>query len=173
MTRKQIEIRKRRGISTAFKAFTFLLLLCLPFSAFAETYDIETPDGTTVKLDIPSSYSALRRAYIEVSKLYIGERHDLEIALELIEDQEVIIEDLEEQIEELIDVQDKLLAENESLRNQQITPIQQIVSIDSAMKFDRTFIGSGNFGFMFFESFFVTLKVGYPLSLGLQLGYSW
>ena len=70
------------------KLFTIIFILSFILTcgfvathAFPETLIIDTNDGQKKELYIPDNYDELREAYIEMSKLYIGESLDLELSL--------------------------------------------------------------------------------------------
>lgn len=140
---------------------------------FIATVDIEH-DGETLELMIPSEYDDLREAYIEMAKLYLGERSDLEQAMEIVADQDRIIDLLTQNTDTLVDVQNDLSGLADDLEREKTETFRQVFLADSFYSVENAgFGGSLGFGVVIFERFQAALKVSFPLSVGLQLAYIW
>lgn len=84
------------------KLIYFFLTFSVAFLLPAEEVFVDHPvTGEEVRLVVPDNYDDLREAYLQMADLYLGERHDLEEALTVIDDQKEIVEDAEETIKEL------------------------------------------------------------------------
>jgi hypothetical protein len=167
-------MRKPRNTSLIYKVIAFAVCLLTTTVAYSDSVQIEHPrEDRAVTLEIPETYEELREAYIEVSKLYLGERADLEDALEINSELRQRITELEAQIADLFLLQHDLVSNNEELQDRQTTTIQQVVSVGSRVNFDGSYGGSVGFGMMFQESVIGTLHVGFPLSLGIEVSYTW
>lgn len=169
-------MKRQKNTSQVYKFLGSLLIFVLfsTISATAETIELEHPrKNRTVELHVPDTYEDLREAYIEMSKLYLGERADHEATLEVNEELRETITDLETRVSDLLLMQDQLVDTTEELEDARITSFQQVVGINSYVAFNGSYGGGAHFGVMFRETIIGSLTVGVPLSFGIQLSYTW
>lgn len=150
-----------------------LILLFIPSLLAAQTFTIETSRGDRT-LTIPENMT-IEEAYQEMASLYLEERYDLEEALdnidnltEEVEEYVVEVEDLQEEVDTLQEENEKLneLYEKE-IRTDIVSPI---ASVGFGIEGDTSYYGSVSVGLQFFESWFITADVSYPVRLGIGIG---
>lgn len=161
------------------KLLLFLTILCfssIPLMAEEVQIQHPNPDKEPITLNVPDTYKELKDAYIEMAKLYIGERYDLSQCLD---DQQVLLNSIDTLKSEVIEELKTQLDKNEKA-------IKEIVKTKvkpTAFK-AGVFIGAGGrledselkptiMGMPYiqlFELFNIGITIEYPFELGISLG---
>lgn len=82
--------------------FLIFSLVAVIVSAEEPTAEVENPvTGETERVVTPETYAELREAYLEMAELYLGERADLDEAMDTIDEQQEALNEAEETIAEL------------------------------------------------------------------------
>jgi hypothetical protein len=161
------------------KLLLFLTILCFSLTPLvAEEVEIEhpSPNKESITLTVPETYEDLREAYIEMAKLYIGERYDLETCLD---DQDKLLKNYDKIKKEVVTpLMDQLKKNEEAIEDiakQKIKPevIQFGVFFQTGMQFNDGELSPSFYGMPYvqlFELVNVGVFVGYPLQLGLGIG---
>lgn len=152
------------------KLLAYFLVFSVSTTILAEEVHIDHPvTEEPVRLVVPEDYDALRSAYLQMARLYLGERHDLEEALDIIEENDGVIAELEDQV-------DSLMESNQELENElgsEIRPdplkLQPMAGvgydfIESKRKYSAGLQAS------IFDTFIVGLQYSTPITVSLLIG---
>ncbi len=161
------------------KLLLFLTIIIFSLTPLvAEEVEIEhpNPNKELITLIVPETYDELKEAYIEMAKLYIGERYDLEQCLE---DQEKLLHNYDKIKKEVISPLMEQLKKNEKaiedIAKEKVKKevFRAGVFISSGGQFQNNklepFI-TGTPYIQLFETFNIGVVVGYPFRIGLGLG---
>lgn len=146
----------------------FLVFNILTLFVYGESYVINH-QGREITLYIPDSYEELRESYIEVAKLYIGERVDLEESLELNQE---LIDDLQIIKENLKEIEEEFLGYRE-IMEEALKPklFSNIITIGTTFDIIN---GSPSikmgYGIEIREKYIIGFKAYFPLSVGVAMG---
>jgi len=151
----------------------FILFSTAPLSA--QSFSIETSRGIKT-LEVPENMT-IDEAYIEMGTLYLEERFDHE---DLIESTETLLEDIKSYEKSIFDLQ--TLYANTLVDYKDLNKLYKI-AIKKKFIIPKLSVGAGldlNYkptidfllGISIFEKFDVYTKIGYPFSLGIQIGVS-
>ncbi len=155
-----------------FLIFSFLIGLTIS-NLFATSYVVDTSKGPQV-VEIPSGYTTLE-AYLEMSKLYLEERYDLEELqltvtplLDSIEQYKKDVKGLEDSNEILIqDYKDlEILYKDKS----KVRVFQPTISLGVQQGGIGEIHFHVSFGGILFEKIMLQTMISYPFALGISIG---
>lgn len=135
-------------------------------------------EDRTVELTVPSDPNELREAYIEMAKLYLGERVDLEEALKVIDNQEAIIEDLTQTVSDLLEQIDSLHETIKVVRAAGTRDWLNTISLSPTVRLEpdgnglyrQVFGASASYGVIWRERLYATIGLDFPLGLRAGIG---
>lgn len=171
-------MKKQRNFFPIFRIILCMLIFIF-FSTewiFTKNFQIETSRGLQI-VSIPDGYTA-EEAFLEMSKLYLEEKWDHEDLLEESKNLLLSIDSYKKKVDELEISYELVIADNKNLsdlykkanRIRLVMPklaIKGIYSIEN-----EEFSGALLLGIELFEKVDIVTEIGYPFSIGLQIGIS-
>jgi len=161
------------------KFLSFLMILYISLNHLtAEEVKIDhpNPNKDPIVLIVPDTYEELKEAYIEMAKLYLGERYDLEQCLS---DQEKLFKNYDKIKEEVITPLMDQLKKNEKAikdianKKVKIEPFQFGIFLQTGIELKNETIIHTFYGMPYiqlFQTINVGVFIGYPLQLGIGAG---
>lgn len=154
-------------IKKIFLITLFLSIFCI-FNAFSqeESVIIETNLGK-IKVYIPDNYNDLKDYYIDLMKLYLDTKYDLQTSIDNNDELISYIEDLKDEIKKLIE----LTNESNKLLKLKAYPslIEHMLFVNYNFKDNNVGLG---YGIFIIDSIYLSSYLNLPsLSFNIQLGY--